>query len=119
MLSPLLFNIFIVAVLIVVLQTFSEDANILAELVHLQEQLWEIRPESPTACVRRAVWCMLYADDVCIVSQSPRALVNLIGIIVHVCDAFGLADSKKTETVCLSAPHIPLVVMHVEATGQR
>ena len=38
MLSPLLFNIFllIAAVLTVVLQRFSKDTAILAELVHLQ-----------------------------------------------------------------------------------
>ena len=34
-LSPLLFNIFFEAVLNVVLQRFSEDTAILAELVHL------------------------------------------------------------------------------------
>ena len=37
-LCPLLFNIFIAAVQIVVLQKFSEDVDILVELVHLQEQ---------------------------------------------------------------------------------
>ena len=35
--SPLLFNIFIAAVLLVVLQRFSEDADILAVCMHLQE----------------------------------------------------------------------------------
>ena len=37
-LSPLLFNVFLAVVLLVILQRFSEDADILAELVHLQEQ---------------------------------------------------------------------------------
>ena len=55
-LSPLLFNIFIIAaVLNVVLQKFSEDADILAELVYLQEQPREARPEPPIDCVRRVV----------------------------------------------------------------
>ena len=36
-LSPLLFNIFFAAVLTVVLQRFSEEPAILAELVHLKE----------------------------------------------------------------------------------
>ena len=36
-LSPLLFNIFFAAVLTVVLQSFSEDTVLLAELVHLKE----------------------------------------------------------------------------------
>ena len=43
-LSPLLFNIFIAAVLTVVLQKFSEDADTLAELVHLLEQPREQDP---------------------------------------------------------------------------
>ena len=71
--SPLLFNIVITAVLIVVLQMFSEDVDILAELVQLQEQPRETRPELPTDYVHRAVWGMLYADDARIVSRSPRA----------------------------------------------
>ena len=37
-LSPLLFNIFFAAALQVALQRFSEDPEILADLVHLQEQ---------------------------------------------------------------------------------
>ena len=37
MLSPLMFNIFFAAVLNVVLQRFSEELAILAELVHLKE----------------------------------------------------------------------------------
>ena len=79
-LSSLLFNIFIAAVQYVVLQTFSEDAEILAELVHLQEQPRETRPESPIDCVRRAVWGMLYAGDACIVSRSPRALAKVMEV---------------------------------------
>ena len=49
-LSPLLSNIFIAAVLNAVLQTFSEDADILAELVHLQEQPRETYDEPSGAC---------------------------------------------------------------------
>ena len=90
MLSPLLFSIFLAAVLNVVLQKFSEDTDILAELVHLQEQPRETRPEPTIDCVRGAVWGMLYADDACIVSRSPRVLAKIIGVIVVVCDAFGL-----------------------------
>ena len=119
MLSPLLFNIPIAAVLLV-LKFFSEDADILAELVHLQEQPRETRPESPTQCVRQAVLGMLYADDACIVSRSPRSLAKIIEVIVHVFNAFGLAVSeKKTETMCMPAPHMLPVVMHVEVAEQR
>ena len=115
-LSPLLFNIFLAAVLNVVLQKFSEDADILAELVHLREQPRETRPEPTIDCVRRAIWGMLYADDACIVSRSPRAAAKTMEVIVHVCEAFGLTVS---ETMCMPAPHMLPVVMLVEAAGQR
>ena len=63
MLSPLLFNIFFAAVLNVVLQRFSEEPAILAELVHLKEPSTSTGPEPAMDYVRRAVWGMLYADD--------------------------------------------------------
>ena len=44
----------------------------------------------------------------------------MMEVIVHVRDAFGLTVSeKKTEIVCMPAPHMLPVVMHVEAAGQR
>ena len=56
-LSPLLFNIFFAAVLTVVLQRFSEEPAILAELVHLNEPPTSMGPEPAMDCVlRRAVW---------------------------------------------------------------
>ena len=99
-LSPLLFNVFIAAVIPSVLKKLSKDAEILAELVHLQEQPRETRPESSIDCVHRAVWGMLYADDACIVSRSPRAVAKITEVIVHVCDEIGLTVSEKTETIC-------------------
>ena len=62
-LAPLLFNIFFAAVLRVALQRFSEDQDIMANLVHLDESVAE--GEEPLAKVRRAVWGML--------SQTMRA----------------------------------------------
>ena len=62
MLSPLLFNIFFTAVLTVVLQRFSEDPAIFAQLVHLKEPPTSMGPEPAMDYVRRAVWGMLYAD---------------------------------------------------------
>ena len=69
--SPLLFNIFFAAVLNVVLQRFSEELAILAELVHLKERSTSMGPEPAMDYVHRAVWGMLYADGVGIVSRSP------------------------------------------------
>ena len=81
-LSPLLFNTFFVAVLTVVLQRFSEDTVILAELVHLRD----LSTSTPVMDYgRRAVWGMLYADDACIVSRSPQGLVKMMEVIVEVC----------------------------------
>ena len=61
-LSPLLFNVFFAAILLVVLERFSKNAGILADLLHLQEQPSNVGPETALECVRRAVWGMLYAD---------------------------------------------------------
>ena len=68
-LSPLPFNIF-AAVLNVVLQRFSEEPAILAELVHLKVPSTSMGPEPAMDYVHRAVWGMLYADDACIVSRE-------------------------------------------------
>ena len=56
-LSPMLFNTFFAAVLRVVLQRFSEDTAILAELVHLEEPPMASTEPEPTIMedVRRAV----------------------------------------------------------------
>ena len=102
-LSPLLFNIFFAAVLNVVLQRFSEETAILAELVHLKEPSTSMGPVPAMDYVRRAVWGMLYADDACIVSRSPQGLAKMTEVSVEVCRAFALTVSaKKTETTC---PH--------------
>ena len=119
-LSPLLFNIFFAAVLLVALQRFSEDADIIADLVHLQEQPAKIGPETALECVRRAVWGMLYADDACIVSRSPQGLERMMAIFVDVFGAFGLTVSeKKTETMCLPIPHAPATPITFNAMGQQ
>ena len=73
-LSPPLFNTFFAAILTAVLQTFSEDTVILAELVHLKGPPTSMGPEPAMDYVRRAVWGMLYAGDACIVSRSPQEI---------------------------------------------
>ena len=73
MLSPLLFNVFCAALIRVVLVPFSVEEDILLtvvrDLVHFEEDVVSGK-EMPLACVRRAVWDMLYADDAGIVSKS-------------------------------------------------
>ena len=68
-LSPLLFNIFFAAVLTVVLQRFSEDTIILAELAYLKELPTSMGPEPAMDYVRRPMWRMLYVDGACKVSR--------------------------------------------------
>ena len=106
-LSPLLFNIF-AAVLTVVLQRFSEEPAILAEMVHLKEPPTSMGSEPAMDSVRCAVWGMLYADDACIVSRSPQGLAKMMEVIVEVCRAFALTVSaNKTETMCMPPPRAP------------
>ena len=114
-LSPLLFNIFFAAVLNVILQRFSEDPAILAELVHLKEPSTSMGPEPAMDYVRRAVWGMMYADDACIVSR----LAKMMEVIVEVCRAFALTVSaKKIEAVCMPPPRTPPTMVRVEAAGK-
>ena len=91
-LSPLLFNVFFAAILLVELEIFSEDACILAYLAHLQEQSSKIGPETALECVRRAIWGILYVDDACIVSRSQSGLERMKVVFVEVFGAFGLRE---------------------------
>ena len=79
-LSPLLFNVFFAAILFVALVRFSKDAGILADLTHLLEQPSKVGPKTALEYVRRAIWGMLYADDTCIVSRSPRRLGRMMAV---------------------------------------
>ena len=118
-LSSLLFNIFFAAVLTVVLQRYSEELAILAELVHLKEPPTSIGLEPAMDYVRRRVWDMLYADDACIVSRSPQGLAKMMEVIVEVYRAFALTVSaKKTETMCMPPPRTPRTMVQIEAAGQ-
>ena len=119
MLSPLFFNIFFAVVLSVVLQRFSEEPAILAELVHLKEPSTSMGPEPAMNYVRRAVWGMLYADDACIISRPMQGLAKMMEVIVEFCRAFALTVSaKKTETMCMLPPRTPQTVVRIEAAGQ-
>ena len=118
-LSSLLFNIFFTAVLTVVLQRFSEEPAILAELMHLKEPPTSMGPGPAMDYVRCAVWGMLYADDACIVSRSPQGLAKMMELIVEVCQAFALTVSaKKTGTMCTPPPRTLRTMAQVKAVGQ-
>ena len=103
----------------VVLQIFSEEPAILAELAHLKEPSTSTEPEPAMDYVRRAVWGMLYADDACIVPRSPKGLAKMMEDIVEVCRAFALTlSAKKTETMCMPPPRTPRTMVQIEAAGQ-
>ena len=124
-LSPLLFNIFFAAVIIVVLQRFAEDPLIVSDLVYLDDapkgEDGRPRKEGTLEMVRRAVWGMLYADDAGVVSTSPRGLTRMMGVIVVTCQEFGLTVSeKKTQAMHLwSHSHTASNALRIEAAGQR
>ena len=112
---PAVFNILFAAVLNVVLQRFSEDPAILAEL----EPSTSMGPEPTIVYVRRSVWGMLYADGARIILRSPQGLAKMMKVIVEVCRAFALTVSaKKTDTMCMLPPHIRRTIVRVEAAGQ-
>ena len=121
-LSPLLFNIFFSAVLELVLQRFSRDEEVTANLVHLDERAPGNpgTPESKLDRTRRGVWGMLYADDACVASRLPEGLARMMTIVVDVCAAFGLTVSeRKTEVMCVPPPNQQAPSVAIEAAGQR
>ena len=120
LLSPRLFDIFLAEILFVVLERFSKDAAILADLIHLQEQPSKVGPETALECVQRAFWGMLYADDACIVSRSPLGLGRMMAVFVEVFGTFGLTFSEsKTETMYMPIPRALATKIVFNATGQQ
>ena len=55
----LLFNILFAAILLVALESFKKDADILTDFIHLQELPSEVGPETTLKCVPRTIWRML------------------------------------------------------------
>ena len=93
-------------------------------LVHLRKKRGEGGREGATvgeSVLAMPHWGMLYADDAGVVSQSPKQLRKMMGVIVVVCAAFGLTVSEaKTEIMCLRAKGMPqsTATISEEAAGQ-
>ena len=118
-LSPLLFNVFFAAILLVARERFSKDADILANRIHLQERPSKTGPETALKYVRRSIWGVLYADVACIVSRSPRGLGPMMAVVVEGFVTFGLTISEsKTETMCIPIQRAPATKKVFNATGQ-
>ena len=92
----------------VALVRFSEDLDNVRNRAHLEEDLEEDGVgvnADPLTRVRRAVWGILYADDVGIASKSSEGFAKMMTIIVTVFEAAGLTVSeKRTDTMLLRAP---------------
>ena len=63
---------------------------------------------------------MLYADDACIVSRSPRGLGRMMAVFVEVFGILGLTISESmTETMCMPIPRAMATKIVFNATGQQ
>ena len=63
---------------------------------------------------------MLYADDACIVSRSPRGLGRVMAAFVEVLGTFGQAIlESKTETMCMPIPRASATDIVFNTTGQQ
>ena len=83
-----------------------------------KEQPSKVGPETALKCVQRASWGVLYADDACIVSRSPRGLERMLAVFVKIFGAFGLTFYKrKTKTTCMPTPRAPATQIVRNATG--
>ena len=124
MLTPLLFNTFFAAVINVASTRFKANKGIMDTLLHLRKRrgaggrgeatVGESVPATP-------LWGMLYAADAGVVSQSPKLLRKMMGVIVVVCATFGLTVSEaKTEIMCLRAQGMPesTATFSVDTEGQ-
>ena len=98
-LSLLLFNVFLATILLVALliERFSEDADILEDLTHLQEQPSKVGPETALECVQPVIWEMLYPDTACSVSRSLRGLGRMMAVFIEVFGVFGLTISRQQD----------------------
>ena len=63
---------------------------------------------------------MLYADDACIVSRSPRGLGRMMAVFVEIFGTFNLTISEsKPETMRMPIPRAPATKIALNATGQQ
>ena len=104
--------------LLVALKRFSEDADTLADLAHLQEQSSKIGPNTALEYARRPIRGMMYADDAFIVPRPPRGLDRTVTVFDQVFRAFGLTISEsKTDTMCITTSRASATQIDFNATG--
>ena len=124
-LAPILFNIFFAAIINLASTRFKADKSIMDALVHPRKKRGAGGRGEATVGVSvlaTTLRGMLYADDAGVVSQSPKQLREMMGVIVVVCAAFGLTVSEaKTKIMCLRAKVMTEsnATFSVEAAGQQ
>ena len=118
-------NMFFAVVIIVVLQRFAEDPLIVSDLVYLDDASRDedgmLREEGTLEMVPRVVWGMSYADDVGMVSTSPRGLTRMMDARVVAYQELGLTvTGEKTKVMHVwSEPSTASNVLRIAAEGQR
>ena len=118
-LAPLLFNLFFAAMLMVALDEFSKDEEVMADMVKVKRMVTEGKGKNAKLVEAvKPIWGMLYADDAGIVSQSPGSLEKMMSIIVRAAGRFGLLVSEpKTEIMCMLAKGMKACSFTVNAAG--
>ena len=123
--SPPSCNIFGAALVDVTVQRFAADPVIVLGLVFLDDAPkgddGEPVEETPLEKVRRAMWAMLFADDIGIDSRTSECLSRMMASIVLTCQEFCLIVSEsKTESMRLwSVPSSMEGAVDIKTTGRR
>ena len=103
-----------------IIERFSKDSDIRADLIYLQEQPSKVGPETTPEYLWCVIWGMLCAGDACIVSRSPCGLGRMLAVFVEVFGTFGVNISQnKTENMCMPIPCAPATQIVFNATGQQ
>ncbi|CAM9535248.1 unnamed protein product [Pylaiella littoralis] len=81
----------------------SKDAEVMADMAKVKRKVTKGKQRDARLVEAvESLWSKLFADDACIVSQSPGSLEKMMPIIVRVAGRFGLLVSEcKTETICM------------------
>lgn len=98
-LTPLLFNLFLEAMLMVAFNEFRKDnEEVMANMVKVKRVVTEVKGNNAKLVEAvRSIWGMLYANDASIVSTPPGSLERMMTIIARVSGRFGLLVSKPKD----------------------
>jgi hypothetical protein len=97
--APLLFNVFFDCVVRVALAAMPAECGV--QLAYQsQGELWPRRPDAPASCV--TVNCMIYADDLVLMSRDQQELEAMLVTFDRVCSECGMTvNAAKTQLMCV------------------